>query len=212
MLLDYLFICYSQFIRISGEGGIVLKIIKSLLTILLLIGCGVVILTIANDYMPSSSFFEREEVPPPNSLHSTVSEAKDTLIARSAQKGIEVVITDGHRTEQEQNELYERGRSKEGQVVTNVAGGESYHNYGLAIDFALKLDNGDVVWDMERDDNANGKADWMEVVSIAKDLGFQWGGDWTSFKDYPHLQMNFGLSIRELKYGERPDTGEYAAE
>nr|WP_240688082.1 M15 family metallopeptidase [Pseudalkalibacillus hwajinpoensis] len=187
-----------------------MKKIKGMLTFLFLIGIGVVVLTIANDYTPSSGLFKREEVPPPNSLHSTVNEAKNTLITKSAEKGIEVVITDGHRTEQEQNELYERGRTKAGLVVTNVEGGESYHNYGLAIDFALKLDDGDVVWDMKRDDNANGKADWMEVVSIAKDLGFQWGGDWTSFKDYPHLQMNFGLTIRELKYGERPDSGEYA--
>ncbi len=94
--------------------------------------------------------------------------------------------------------------------MTIAKGGQSYHNYGLAIDFALKLDNGNVVWDLDRDDNNNGEADWMEVVAIAKDLGFEWGGDWTSFKDYPHLQMDFGLSIRELQYGKRPKVEEYA--
>lgn len=52
---------------------------------------------------------------------------------------------------------------------------------------------------MEYDGNDNGKSDWMEVVSIAKDLGFEWGGDWSGFKDYPHLQMTFGLSLRELQ-------------
>lgn len=57
---------------------------------------------------------------------------------------------------------------------------------------------------MERDDNGNGKADWMEVVDLAKDMGFTWGGDWTDFPDYPHLQMDFGLSIRDLKRGKRP--------
>ena len=39
----------------------------------------------------------------------------------------------------------------------------------------------------------------MEVVAIAKNLGFDWGGDWSGFKDYPHLQMTFGLSLRELQ-------------
>ncbi|SEH44789.1 peptidoglycan L-alanyl-D-glutamate endopeptidase CwlK [Halobacillus karajensis] len=31
-------------------------------------------------------------------------------------------------------------------------------------------------------------ANWREVAKIAKSLGFQWGGDWTSFKDYAHLE------------------------
>ncbi|MGE7612534.1 M15 family metallopeptidase [Paenibacillus sp. NPDC101420] len=23
-------------------------------------------------------------------------------------------------------------------------------------------------------------------------MGFEWGGDWTTFKDYPHFQLTFG--------------------
>ncbi len=42
---------------------------------------------------------------------------------------------------------------------------------------------------MEYDGNQNGKSDWLEVVEIAKTLGFEWGGDWKRFKDYPHLEM-----------------------
>lgn len=38
----------------------------------------------------------------------------------------------------------------------------------------------------------------------AKALGFEWGGDWSSFKDYPHFQMSFGLTIGELLGGARP--------
>lgn len=86
--------------------------------------------------------------------------------------------------------------------------GESYHNFGLAIDFALMSVDGQVIWDMKYDGNGNSRADWMEVVEIAKDLGFEWGGDWTQFKDYPHLQMNFGLSIWELQRGKRPPEAE----
>jgi len=147
---------------------------------------------------------KKEEVPLPNSLHPTVQKAKERLIDLTKEKGINIVITDGHRSKEEQNALYEKGRSQSGDIVTHVKGGESYHNYGLAIDFALQLDNGNVIWDMEYDGNGNGESDWMEVVAIAKDLGFEWGGDWSSFKDYPHLQMDFGFSIRELKYGDRP--------
>ncbi|PNB52989.1 peptidase M15, partial [Pseudomonas sp. GW456-E7] len=61
--------------------------------------------------------------------------------------------------------------------------------YGLAIDFALQKKDGSIIWDLEYDGNQNGKSDWLEVVEIAKKLGFEWGGDWTRFKDYPHLEM-----------------------
>ncbi|WP_411788593.1 M15 family metallopeptidase [Halobacillus rhizosphaerae] len=156
------------------------------------------------------SINEKEQTPMPTMLHPVVQEKKEELIDRSSKQGISIVITDGYRSKEEQDKLYEKGRTSKGSVVTNVRGGGSYHNYGLAIDFALKQKNGNIVWDMQRDGNHNGKADWMEVVSIAKDLGFEWGGDWASFKDYPHLQMDFGLTIRELKNGNRPKVNNLA--
>ncbi|MDO6655250.1 M15 family metallopeptidase [Anaerobacillus sp. 1_MG-2023] len=180
---------------------------KNLITFLFIIGVGIFCIYISDDLEKQ---FIKKDVPLPTDLHPKVNEARKALMNRAAEAGIEIVITAGHRTKEEQDALYEKGRSTGGQVVTNVAGGGSYHNYGLAIDFALKLDDGDVVWDMKRDDNGNGKSDWMEVVDMAKDLGFEWGGDWSSFKDYPHLQMDFGFTMRELKNGHRPDESEYA--
>ncbi|MGP4060784.1 M15 family metallopeptidase [Halobacillus sp. H74] len=161
--------------------------------------------------MPQGLFY-KEEVPLPSRLHPEVEQKKDELVARAQEKGIDIIITEGHRTKERQNNLYEQGRSKEGSIVTHAKGGESYHNYGLAIDFALKTDDGEVVWDTGRDDNGNGRSDWMEIVDVAKELGFDWGGDWENFKDYPHLQMDFGLSIRELKFGKRPNVDDYADE
>lgn len=145
----------------------------------------------------------KREVPMPSELHPVVEENKQKLIQRAKEKGIPIVITDGFRSIEEQNKLYEKGRTTEGDIVTTVKGGDSYHNYGLAIDFALLNSEGNAVWDTMRDSNGNHRSDWMEVVSIAKMLGFTWGGDW-EFKDYPHLQMDFGLSMRDLKNGERP--------
>ncbi|MCK9860855.1 M15 family metallopeptidase [Paenibacillus sp. ATY16] len=141
-------------------------------------------------------------------LHPIVAEKADELVAQTGKLGIKIMITDDFRSSEEQNALYKKGRSEPGQVVTNVKGGASYHNYGLAVDFALVKPDGDVIWDMEYDGNGNGKSDWMEVVSAAKKLGFAWGGDWTSFKDYPHLQMDFGYSIKDLQNGKRPPATE----
>lgn len=39
---------------------------------------------------------------------------------------------------------------------------------------------------------------WMEVVNFFKSRGWAWGGDWR-FKDSPHFQKTFGLSIATAK-------------
>lgn len=164
----------------------------------------VILLTIGICYL----FYQYQKYsnrPMPTELHPIVEEKKEELIEKAKDIGISVIITDGFRSAEEQDAIYQRGRETEGTIVTYAKGGESYHNYGLAIDFALQTDDDNIIWDLEYDGNQNGESDWMEVVEIAKELGFSWGGDFTRFKDYPHLQMDFGLSIRELQWGKRPE-------
>jgi peptidoglycan L-alanyl-D-glutamate endopeptidase CwlK len=144
------------------------------------------------------------EIPEVTQLNPVVASKMGELKSQSKRIGIHVLITSDFRSSEEQDALYRKGRSDDGSIVTQVKGEQSYHNYGLAIDFALRTPNGKVIWDMKYDGNRNGKSDWMEVVSLAKRLGFSWGGDWASFPDYPHLQMDFGYSIRELQWGWRP--------
>lgn len=138
-------------------------------------------------------------------LQPAVLAATIALIERCYARGVPIVITQGLRTIEEQNGLYAQGRSKPGIIVTNARGGYSFHNFGLAVDFALLMPDGkQVSWDMRRDGDGDKTADWMEVVQEAKALGFEWGGDWTSFKDYPHLQIDFGLSTANLRAGRKP--------
>lgn len=148
---------------------------------------------------------ELKQRPLPSGLHPIVEEKSNKLVRQAEAIGIDILITDGFRSVEAQDGLHAQGRNTAGSIVTQARGGESYHNYGLAIDFALRLENGEVVWDIERDGNRNGKRDWFEVAAIGKELGFIWGGDWQHFKDYPHLQMTFGLSISELQQGYRPE-------
>lgn len=134
-------------------------------------------------------------------LYSPVKQATQQLIQQMKAKGILIKITEGFRSFDRQNHLYEQGRTAPGPIVTYARGGESYHNYGLAIDFALvDPTTKKLSWDLRRDDNKNGEADWQEVVQAAKKLGFAWGGDWKGFKDRPHLEMTFGQSIFELQF------------
>jgi hypothetical protein len=96
-------------------------------------------------------------------------------------------ITDGLRTFAEQDKLYAQGRTTSGNIVTRARGGESYHNYGLAFDSYFTVD-GNVTFK---------KAITPEVAQIGKELGLEWGGDWQSFRDYPHFQLNKG-SVSQL--------------
>lgn len=104
------------------------------------------------------------------------------------------------RTWAEQEALYAQGRTKPGNKVTNAPAGSSYHNYGLAIDFCLLLNNGtEVSWNTVKDYDGDGVADWMEVVKIFKRYGWFWGGDFSSIIDKPHFQKTFGHSVSQLR-------------
>ena len=108
------------------------------------------------------------------------------------------------RTFAEQDALYAQGRTKAGAIVTKAKGGQSYHNFGLAIDIVLLVDkdkNGTfetASWDLKTDFDGDGKADWMEIVAIFKRYGFEAGIDW-KFVDAPHFQKSFGYSIKQLQ-------------
>lgn len=120
------------------------------------------------------------------------------------------------RTDAEQDVLYSLGRTKVnpdgksakkplGNIVTNAKGGQSIHNYGLAFDIVLLYDkNSDgvfetVSWDMIKDGDGDGVSDWKEMSKFFVSRGYEWGGNWTSFKDYPHFQKPFGETWRTLQ-------------
>lgn len=108
------------------------------------------------------------------------------------------------RTFAEQDALFAQGRTAPGKRVTQARGGQSYHNYGLAIDIALLVDtdnNGSketASWQSRVDFDNDAVADWQEVVAIFKRYGWEWGGDWR-FKDEPHFQKTLNYSIAQLQ-------------
>ncbi|HEY8690567.1 MAG TPA: M15 family metallopeptidase [Chitinophagaceae bacterium] len=110
--------------------------------------------------------------------------------------GVHPYITETLRSFDRSNELYAQSRTKPGKKVTNAPGGSSFHNYGLAIDFVIQV-HGLPKWEVN--DN------WMKVVSAFKNHGFIWGGDFKSLKDYPHFEMTFGFTWRQLlaKYNKK---------
>lgn len=151
-------------------------------------------------------------------IRNEVMDTITTLENNAFPHSVKVRVVQGLRNIEEQNVLFAQGRTTPGPIVTNAKGGSSYHNYGLAFDFAIMYDkNGNgtyeaLSWDINYDFDKDGQKDWQEIVQPFKALGYAWGGDWRSFKDNPHLEKTFGYSWQALlqKYTARdfiPGTG-----
>ncbi|ARJ78011.1 TPA: M15 family metallopeptidase [Listeria monocytogenes] len=116
-------------------------------------------------------------------MNKSVADKTRNVIKKMAKKGIYLCVAQGYRSSAEQNALYAQGRTKPGAVVTNAKGGQSNHNYGVAVDLCLYTSDGkNVIWESTT-------SRWKTVVSAMKAEGFEWGGDWKSFKDYPHFEL-----------------------
>ena len=104
------------------------------------------------------------------------------FISACKAKGLIVGIGECYRTVAEQEALYAQGRTTSGTIVTNCRGTSytSPHQWGVAFDFY-------------RDDGKGAFNDtdgfFAKVGAVGKSLGLEWGGDWTSFVDKPHLQL-----------------------
>jgi hypothetical protein len=125
-------------------------------------------------------------------LHPVVEKLTLQFIKRvKEQHGITLLVTGTLRTIQEQDDLYKQGRVILGPIVTWVKGGNSWHNYGLAID-VVPVIGGKAVW--------GDSIIWQAIGLIGKDLGFIWGGDFPEGKtDSCHFEYHPKLSLKEVK-------------
>lgn len=111
-------------------------------------------------------------------------------------KEFDCTVIYGHRTPEEQFELFKKGRERidgwwkivdKSKVVTNLDGytKKSKHNYfpSKAVDV--------VPYPLDWNDIDRFKLLGSVVKRKAMELGIdiEWGGDWKSFKDYPHFQI-----------------------
>lgn len=98
-------------------------------------------------------------------------------------------ITQGVRTAEEQNKLYQQGRTVPGKIVTNCDGYKLKSNHqtksdglGHAGDIAVLVNN-KITWEEKY---------YKEVAISARILmqkyNIEWGGDWKNFKDLPHFE------------------------
>ena len=121
-------------------------------------------------------------------LHPALAAAVRAAIEDLARRGTVVEVVQGLRTFEEQDELFAKGRTKPGQIVTQARGGESNHNFGLAVDLC-PFTNDKPDWNAPM-------AVWAAIGSAAMAHGLEWGGQWKKFLDKPHVQLP-AMTVKE---------------
>lgn len=115
-------------------------------------------------------------------LEPCLRQPANAFVARCLTIGLHIVITQTHRTREEQQALYEQGRTRPGKIVTKAGPDASPHVAGLAFDIAFRDAEGHITWD------ETWPGAWETVGQIGEGLGLKWGGRWAGFPDRPHFE------------------------
>jgi peptidoglycan LD-endopeptidase CwlK len=130
-------------------------------------------------------------------LHPKMRRAAVKLLEKLAAEGISFRIFEAYRSPARQAWLFEQGRSRPGAKVTNARAWESYHQYGMAVDFVLWVNN---TWSWET--TGVHKNSWKRLQQVGTELGLEA----LSF-ELPHLQVA-GLKLSKLQAGAYPVGGD----
>jgi len=138
-------------------------------------------------------------------------------------RGIDILVTCTRRDAEAQNDLYRQGRTREqldaaglthvapkpGRRITNAVGGDSFHQYGVALD-VVPLRHGKPVWstfgdgidDDPSDDDTDDLELWQRVGEIGEACGLEWAGRWQGrLREMAHFQYTGGLKLADFKAG-----------
>ena len=99
------------------------------------------------------------------------------MLASIPNSPLDFGITEGLRSKERQQELFNSGKS---QTM------RSRHLTGHAVDIAIFID-GKPNWDFK---NYQLVAEHIKAKAKELNVPIVWGGDWTSFKDGPHFELD----------------------
>ena len=147
-------------------------------------------------------------------LAPDVQVAANLIVGGCAREDVDIMIYCTLRPLEEQARLYRQSRSWEeikrkiekfrdrglgfladilqgvgscsGPKRTNAAPGESWHNYAEAFD-AVPMVGGKPAWSYN-----DAPFEWGIYGGMVKEAGFNWSGDWKTFKEIAHAQKRHG--------------------
>jgi len=99
-------------------------------------------------------------------------------------EGLKILVYCGFRSNEDQDKLYRHGRTMGGKIITNAKGGQSFHNYGRAIDY-VPVKGKETSWD--------DTASYLKAQRIGREFGLR-AISW----ELPHLEDANFASWREL--------------
>jgi peptidoglycan LD-endopeptidase CwlK len=115
------------------------------------------------------------------------------LIAYATSHGLEVKIISANRTWAEQDALFAKGRTTppigKKFIVTNARGGQSNHNFQIAVDIGLFKDG----------KYLEESVHYKKVGALGEELGLEWGGRWKDLPDTPHYQIKTNKKVSVLR-------------
>ena len=106
------------------------------------------------------------------------------FLAAVIDAGIDAKIISGNRTWAEQDALFAK-RPR----VTKARGGYSNHNFGIAWDIGIFAGGAYLPKSPL----------YAQAGAIGRAQGLEWGGDWKSFKDEPHYNLQTGKTVAQLR-------------
>ena len=123
--------------------------------------------------------------------------------ALAATLGCEYIAISGNRTFAEQDKLFEKGRTippiGKAHIVTNARGGQSNHNFGIALDFGVFKDKRYLDDGTKAEKSVASGVHRSVAEKLAKKHGIEWGGNWISLKDEPHFEIETGLTLEQKR-------------
>lgn len=109
-----------------------------------------------------------------NTVHKSL---QDLFYAAIGEAPYDFSITEGLRSLERQKQLFKDGKSK----TMN-----SRHLTGNAVDVCIIID-GKASWDFDKYVEL---AEYIKKVAKAVNVPIVWGGDWQSFRDGPHYELD----------------------
>lgn len=122
-----------------------------------------------------------------NEVHPELAKRVRLMAYMLSKEGIEIRITQGLRSWNQQKEIWLKGRNELGVIidpkliVTHAAPGHSWHQFGLSADvapFAQNIPD----WNIQH-------PAWQRIVKVGWVVGLDSGSTWRTFPDWPHLQL-----------------------
>jgi len=110
----------------------------------------------------------------------------DCLVPVASLYGYTLRVSADFRTMEEQDAIYNQGRTVDGHIVTEAPAGRSIHNYGYAVDVVDRWRGYEINWD--------------KLSRIGSFCGLEHDDE----VDFPHFEIREGLTTDDFMYGKRP--------